>query len=392
MLARAVVIGLLLATAAGCRGEDAATGVPDPLGLGERLALIDWLRERGEPVEPGTELEPLRVRYRAATGQDGAAGAAAEREAAVLALWRGHGVVGDASASVEQLRARLAELDAVKAGADAAERQRQLAAANSPDLPWAAALPGTSAGVSEPARQEGATARAKPAPALAEVREIQRPRDMGDGVRAFLISPDRSPILLVVCDADLMGLMEVVLPRWPAEERLAAGVDGAIIIHAHSDGGNFNRAVVAGAQEVGGDLAAHLRRNREYYETMAGTRARRNLDMAAMTGCNFGGFNQDAQLRDGLGYRPTHRAFTVPNHLDAGIVCLPAIHAAGSTPFDRMRPLHARFTFAEKLSDSDGKAHPVACYAVVDEAAVDPNNALRRFVVARDGGMVEQEK
>jgi len=38
--------------------------VPDPFGLGERLALIDYLREQGQDIPAGTELIELQQRYR----------------------------------------------------------------------------------------------------------------------------------------------------------------------------------------------------------------------------------------------------------------------------------------------------------------------------------------
>jgi S1-C subfamily serine protease len=58
---------LLLLLMSLCLGQDAGerpAPVDDPIGLGERLALIDYLRETaGQSVEPGCSLAELRRRY-----------------------------------------------------------------------------------------------------------------------------------------------------------------------------------------------------------------------------------------------------------------------------------------------------------------------------------------
>jgi hypothetical protein len=376
---RHLLPALLCCLAGLAAAADTPTDVPDPYGLGERLALIDWLRSRRVEVAEGAELADLRARYRAAQ-QAPAADPGSDREAAALELWRRHGVSAEPGVGADEIRRRIAALDLQQAQLEAIEleRQRADAARHADDRET----------TTRPHDAEPIAARPQPAPpaalALAEVRELARPRDMGERVRAFLVSPESSPILIVVCDPDLLGL-ERILAHWPAQQRLAAGVDGTVIIHGHSDGGVFNVGVMKEAGALGGDLAEHLRRNREYYETMGGTRAAKAIDLAVMTGCNLGGFNEERELKDGLGYRPLHRVFTVPESLDATGICLPAIVAAGVTAFDRLHPLRATYRFAEQIVDHQGKKRQAACYAVVDDEALDIHDHLRRYLVSRTG-------
>jgi S1-C subfamily serine protease len=79
---RCAIVPLLLATLAS--GEDVATvpvavDVPDPYGLGERLALIDWLREHTIVVPADAQVVQLRQLY--ADAQPGAKERAEQRMA-----------------------------------------------------------------------------------------------------------------------------------------------------------------------------------------------------------------------------------------------------------------------------------------------------------------------
>jgi hypothetical protein len=102
--------------------------VPDPVGLGERLALIDWLQERKITVANRDDLSALRLAYlKAAKPTLFTDPEAAQKEAVALDLWQRHGVNADRKESLASLTAMLAELDQRKGATDAAERQRQLA-------------------------------------------------------------------------------------------------------------------------------------------------------------------------------------------------------------------------------------------------------------------------
>ncbi len=427
LLMAACVFGVVPSASLASGAEEQLSSVPDPFGLGERLALIDWLHEHGHETAPGIELAELRTLYASAASAARAASeatvasdpqadhqavhradaqpsaqsaatadpaATADREAAALELWRQHGENPAAGSDAQTIRARIAELDTKRGKADASERERQGdddATLSSKPRAAGDKRPSLKPGPAErkpadAAHPAAATAAlAKPPAKPAEIREVAHPKDMGDETRAYVISPDSSPILIVVCDASLRGVMEPILARWPAAERLAAGVDGTVIIHGHSDGGNFNDGVLKQTGAIGGDLAEHLRRNREFYETLGGTRERRPLDMAVMTGCNAGGFNQERELKDGLGYRPLHRVFTTPECLDCAATCLPAIMAAGSTTFDFAKPWRAKYTLFEKLVAHGDKKYAVSSYSAVDQNAFDVHDQMHRFIVADTG-------
>jgi hypothetical protein len=47
--------------------EGVATNVPDPYGLGERLALVDWLQEHGQRIQDASDVEGMRKVYLKAT-------------------------------------------------------------------------------------------------------------------------------------------------------------------------------------------------------------------------------------------------------------------------------------------------------------------------------------
>ncbi len=87
--------------------DDSPTDVPDPVGLGERLALIDYLHDHGQQVEQGADIANLRQQYRALTAKAATASDQAARDAAALELWRTYGESAAADETLAQIRARL---------------------------------------------------------------------------------------------------------------------------------------------------------------------------------------------------------------------------------------------------------------------------------------------
>lgn len=87
--------------------------VPDPVGLGPRLALIDWLRERGVAVRAGAKDDEILAAYRAlapsdpvrnrhrlariATDRSGQIAALARSSAPRVAAWTGDWAEPDAA-------------------------------------------------------------------------------------------------------------------------------------------------------------------------------------------------------------------------------------------------------------------------------------------------------
>lgn len=388
---------LLLTVLALAAAEDALSGVDDPLGLGERLALIAWLQEHGAPPPAGTTLDELRSRYRQRQGPGPRDHAAAAREAAALELWRRHGKAAQPDEDAAAIRARLAALDAEAEArrrdeaAWADGRARDLAAAPAPAQAPAAApsRPHRAPAAARTAESPAPPAATAPASRdLAAMRTIPPPPDMTARVRALLISPGSSPILMVVCDPDIAGPIELAMASWPAEDRLRAGVTGTVIIHGHSDGAYFTAGVFK-AGTTGTDLSDHLRRNRAWYESMAGTRPEQKVDLAVMTGCNPTGVNQEVELRDGFGYRPPRRVFTEPRCLDAAPCVIAAIQAVGSAPDPGRDGFRRRYRWPKKMAGLDGALRSVSCLAVVGFEALGPNDAVETWNVDYAGARRE---
>jgi hypothetical protein len=103
--------------------DDGPTTVPDPVGLGERLALIDYLHDHAQQVEPGADLAALRHQYRALLAAAAGAPDKQARDAAALELWRTYGESATADETLAQIKARLDQL-AAKASTD---HQQELA-------------------------------------------------------------------------------------------------------------------------------------------------------------------------------------------------------------------------------------------------------------------------
>ena len=141
--------------------------VPDEFGLGERLALIDWLQARQVPIPDRDDLPALRRAYlqQTAPATPPAAPAVAdqERERIVLDLWRRHGINAAPDRATSDLTAQLERLDAERARADQAllDEQRRLSEASPPPVRTVAPVP---AGSAAPA--------AGPAPAAITVRPL----------------------------------------------------------------------------------------------------------------------------------------------------------------------------------------------------------------------------
>lgn len=130
-----------LALTGSLRAADATDGsqpvdVPDPIGLGERLALIDWLHEHKIEFPADTELPALRILYIHAVHPEWFADDQEEleaREVVSAALWTRHGVNADPKLSVVELQAALKKLDEELSVKHAKQREDQLAAGGGPE-------------------------------------------------------------------------------------------------------------------------------------------------------------------------------------------------------------------------------------------------------------------
>jgi hypothetical protein len=124
---RAGVVVLALAALAGswaAAADEAATDVPDPFGLGERLALIDFLHEQKITVPDGATLEQLRALYRNRSAPP-AESEADRRAELVRRLWVEFHRTPPAGATSEQLVDLLNQAKAQQDAALAAEKERE---------------------------------------------------------------------------------------------------------------------------------------------------------------------------------------------------------------------------------------------------------------------------
>jgi hypothetical protein len=111
-----VILALCSGWAAAADATDGSrpVDVPDPIGLGERLALIDWLQEHRIEFKPDSEMPVMRLLYLHAAHPELFAAEVDEqrgREEASSALWIRHRVNADQSKAVAELREQLRSLD-----------------------------------------------------------------------------------------------------------------------------------------------------------------------------------------------------------------------------------------------------------------------------------------
>ncbi len=300
--------------------------VPDPIGLGERLALIDHLREvYGQKPAAGVSLEELRSQYAAAWAARSAASdddpGAAERPRRLrgLILDR-HGIESDPALDETGLQDLLRRLDreraqrdqAAIAAKDAAERAGPRSAPF--EAPPAPAAP---AAVSE---------RPAPAPAAAPSASSAGIRPLtftASGVSECLIATagERS-VLLVTFGTDhngaFTGIREGVwsiLSRAPAIRR-------GVLLLGHG----------AGSSIASESIAQHLAKNKQFYETMGGTAPAAPVQCMVFAACAGGGQGQMGAMRDGLGYFPTWRVATGDDASTTGLNVLAALQSIAGRP------------------------------------------------------------
>lgn len=97
----------------GLLAADQVSDVPDPYGLGERLALIDWLHTHAIQVSADATVEDLRSAYRLAIAPTSstATGEADQRAALERELWVRYGKTSSEHATIDDLKALLAKMD-----------------------------------------------------------------------------------------------------------------------------------------------------------------------------------------------------------------------------------------------------------------------------------------
>jgi hypothetical protein len=118
--------------------------VPDPIGLGERLALIDWLNEHHIEFQLDSEMPVMRLLYLNAAHPELFAAKLDEqrgREDISAALWIRHHVNADQGKTVVELREQLRSLDEKLDAKQRQQREEQLKSGGPPPEPASKATP-----------------------------------------------------------------------------------------------------------------------------------------------------------------------------------------------------------------------------------------------------------
>ena len=274
--------------------------VPDPLGLGERLALIDYLQQTYHLTPPpGESLEQLQARYEAAwklaqahtpEGQ--------EADSQHVRIGRLRRLISDrfnheADPALDE-DGLLAELHRLESAQEAQEQARMAALAaggpgNGP-VRSKAAPAGPAAGAPV-ARAPQAEANGK-APidihittTMEEVADCQYHRS-GDHA-----------ILMVVIGGDWNGALRGAPAALWATFRNAKEIHQAVAILGHGTGTG-----------IGGiSITEHIKKYQDFYETMGGQQPAERIACMFFASCSMYSSEQIGEMRNGLGYYPTYR-------------------------------------------------------------------------------------
>jgi hypothetical protein len=318
---------LLLVCLAGLLPAVEPPPVPDPIGLGERLALIDHLHEAyGIRVAPGATLEDLRARYAAAWSarqapvDDGAAERCRRLRERIATR---HGVEAETPADEAGLRAQLARLDAERAERDRAAIAALVAADAAapridPPVETASDAPPAAPAAAAPAAPAAAATPAE-APA-AQVRRIAfRAASVAD---CWLASAGERTALLVTLGADHNGAFTGIREAAWHYLSQAPAIRRSVLLLGHGTGNSI----------AGESIEGHLRANKAFYETMGGTAPAQPIECLIFASCSASNPDQMRAMRDGLGYFPTWRVATSPRAFATGFSVIAALRDVAARP------------------------------------------------------------
>ena len=284
--------------------------VPDPYGLGERLALVDVLREtyHQAPVA-GASLEELRAAYvtawRAAAGVDAAeaeAQAAAVRERDEVARLRRRITdrfhrEPDPALDLAALKALAATLEADKAAADAERLEQRLREPERETVPRPRQTP-----AAPPVVARSAPGTEPELPTLAQGPRVhaQNLDFRASGVAACRLFTGSRTLMGVQFGPERAREFHGVFERMTLDLLRGHGPSSAIVLLGHGNGSSI----------AGEAIDAHLRRWKTFYETLGGTRPAAPVECLVIASCSRGSPVQMGEIRDGLGYYPTWRVAT----------------------------------------------------------------------------------
>lgn len=312
---------LLLCVAALGAAEPPAA--PDPLGLGERLALIDHLKEAyGIAVEPGLPLTALQARYAAAWSGAHPDEQAAERDQAQRLrrlIAQRHALEPPAGLDLAGLKQLQAQLAAAQAERDAEFIRRRLAEPDAAREPPPAALRAADAQVRAPASPTPAKAGNGPT--------ITMLKFAPEGVAGAALISGAKPALCVQFGTERTTEFRGVFETLYAELAGGRGPRSAVFLLGHGSGVSIN----------GAPIGPHLKQFKEFYETLGGSRPAARLDCIVIASCSKGSPVQMSAMRDGFGYYPTWRVATAENAYASAVSVIAAFHGIADrdagTPF-----------------------------------------------------------
>lgn len=274
--------------------------VPDPFGLGERLALIDHLQEDyGIAVPPGSDLDALRRRYHQAWAERQHADEDSlerdERNRLRDHLAREYGVIAGDEASLADLRALLAQ----QAPVERSYRLSQVDGAHG-SLPSDRPTPGDAPTTDGPTLRTTETAAAPPTLAPWKAKDLP---PFAEGIRRVLVWEGGGQGVICVQVGDPGAVDFDGGCAYFAQQVRQAGptvTKRAVYLIGHGGG-----RTVAGAE-----LDDLLRTQRTYLETLGGEAEAGRIDLLVVASCSKGGAQQMGDVADGLGYVPLRRVAT----------------------------------------------------------------------------------
>jgi hypothetical protein len=331
-----IVLGLAVSCALSAAVAD-PPALPDPIGLGERLVLLDHLRDAyGQRPPPGATLEELRALYATAWQATQAKAdpgledhGQAEREQRLRnRLSSRHGVQADPDLGEAALIALLRRLDAERAARDQ-QAIADLVAADQGRPPAAevTAKPAdvTAQAATDPASPSSqATTTTTPQPAVRSGKPVAiRVRFNAPGVAdCWLATSGERSCLLVTFGIDHNGAFGTIREDMWAQVSQATAFRRSVLLLGHG-----------GGTDVGGEnIEAHLKANKRFYETMGETLPAAPVECLVFASCSAGNPDQMRAMRDGLGYFPTWRVATGPRAYATGFSVIAAITDVARKP------------------------------------------------------------
>lgn len=319
-------MGLLLLACVAIPAADPPP-VPDPLGLGERLALIDLLQETyGIHPATGETLEQLQKRYADAWSKTRTPEQREEAEQLerMQRLRRhisdGFGQTADPTLDEAGLIALLRRLKT-----EAQDRAPSAEQAIDPPSERRTASPAPVATAPPAVRRPAPSDTDDVQPATATVKRIPF---KAEGVADCLYWNDGPRALLIVTfGEDHNGAFTGIPERtWGIVSR-AKTPHRVVALLGHGNGTGIGRK----------SIEDHLSTNRTFYETVGGQLPARKVECMLFGSCSAHNPDQMSVMRDGLGYYPTWKVAGGSRNLMNGAVFLAAfsniIDLPESTPF-----------------------------------------------------------